>query len=160
MYEKHKHEFGDFMQAAMKLSKLGRETGKTYRSLITHYEKTVRLEKELRKDEEELKLRVRNLKEEYETAAKNLKNLNEKSNNAHKVLNRLSRTKLELATYGLSPRNFETVKVFPSEIRRLGGNPAKAVEILKKISSLEDKLQEKIMSIVSRNSSTRAWRRR
>jgi len=30
MYEKHKHEFGDFVQAAMKLSKLERETGKTY----------------------------------------------------------------------------------------------------------------------------------
>jgi len=91
--------------------------------LIAHnsLRKNCKTEKRIIKDEEELKLRVRNLKEEYETAAKNLENLNEKSNNAHKVLNRLSRTKLELATYGLSPRNFETVKVFLSEIRRLGG---------------------------------------
>ena len=47
IYEKHRHRFGDFAQAAMKLSKLERETGKTYKALITRYEKTVRRVREL-----------------------------------------------------------------------------------------------------------------
>lgn len=69
--------------------------------------------------------------------------MNEKSEKAQKILDRLSITKLELVPFGLKPRDLDTVKIFLSEIGRLGGDPTKAVEILKRTSSLEAELQQK-----------------
>lgn len=143
MYKKHRHEFGDFVQAAMKLSRLEKETGKTFKAIIIQYEKTTSRVRRLRKDEKRLRTHVGELNEECETTLKKLEELNEKSEKAQKILDRLSITKLELVPFGLKPRDFDTVKIFLSEIGRLGGDPTKAVEILKRTSSLEAELQQK-----------------
>lgn len=50
MYGKHRHEFGDFVQAAMKLSRLEKETGKTFKAIIIQYQKTASRVRRLRKD--------------------------------------------------------------------------------------------------------------
>lgn len=42
MYKKHQYEFGDFVPAAMKLSRLEKETGKTFKAIVTQHEKTAR----------------------------------------------------------------------------------------------------------------------
>lgn len=62
---------------------------------------------------------------------------------AQEILDILRRTRLELASVGLEPRDLDTVKVFLNEISRLRGHPAKAVEIPKRTSSLEAELQQK-----------------
>ena len=143
MYESHKEKFGDFALAAMKLSRLEKETGKTYRALITRYKETADRVRGLRENEQNLTSNIRDLTKVFKTATKKFESLNKKSKKAQKILDTLDRTKEELAAYGIRPDDFKTVKNFLNEIQRLRGDPAKAVETLEKNSSLEDNIKKK-----------------
>jgi len=193
MYKRHKEDFGDFVQAALRMSELETETGKSYFELIQEFEKTkksVTEEKErikkLTKEKETLDTDVKSLKTKIATTMKNLENdistkkreaeneieaarkasedeidterqkleseiktankdfeiLKQKSRDAQQVLDTFERIRKDLATYGLGFDDFETIRRFCKEIERLGGNPSKAVEILKKTVTLEAKMRE------------------
>jgi chromosome segregation ATPase len=71
MYKRHKQDFGDFVQAALRLSELETETRETYTQLIQEYGKTktsVMEEKEkikgLRKEKQRLQIDVKSLNDE------------------------------------------------------------------------------------------------
>ena len=143
MYKKHKEKIGDFAKAAIELSRLERETGKKYRALIAHHKEVADSVKQLREDEKKLKSSIKTLTEKEETSTKNLEKLERKSKNAQGILDTLDETKENLAAYGLSIGDFEAVKNFLKEIGRLGGDPAKAVEILEEDASLDDNIKKK-----------------
>jgi hypothetical protein len=79
MYKKHKEDFGDFVQAALRLSELEIETGKPYVQLIREYEKTKESVaekrekiKELKKEKQTIDTDVKHLKKEITTRMQNL----------------------------------------------------------------------------------------
>jgi hypothetical protein len=154
MCEKHRQNFGDFIQAALKLHSLEGETGKEYGPMLTLYEKTKAEQKELEKQGKETLTNLNKqkkqvtsdlagLKARYDEARNRFKILNEKSSDAQQVLDSFESTKKELAAFGLQVDDFEAVRKFLSEICRLGGKPMEALKILKEASSLEAKLQER-----------------
>ncbi|UCC32950.1 MAG: hypothetical protein JSW53_03915, partial [Candidatus Bathyarchaeota archaeon] len=121
--------------AAMKLADLEDECGRPYTEAIRDFEATTKRLGAAKK-------RVRNLRKQEQAITKKVVGLEKRSGKARKTLDELEENRRELTAYGLKPSHLKTIKGFLSEIRRLGGNPRRAVKILEETASLEGKLVE------------------
>jgi len=151
--DKHREQFGDFVQSALKLARLEKETGKSHSELIVSYERTngeiAKLSEKMKdakskfsKDKKAAEAKIRSLDNQIHTRESSLIELEERAETAQTVLDAFEKTQKELYNYGIGFSDFTTVKNFLIDIQKLKGNPVRAVQIIEGCGSLEKELSK------------------
>jgi predicted nuclease with TOPRIM domain len=139
----------ELVQSAVELRELEDQAGKPYPEALTEYQKLVKRSDRLKAKTRGQKQELRRVKVECQTQRERLHRLQKECGDAQRRHDQLRASEDELRAHGLHPRDFDTVNNFLNEIRRLAGDAAGVVKVVKEWGSLEVETQYHLRELQS-----------